>query len=443
MRNTHGLALAFILSIIVTFTVLLLNTLGGVSETTVQENTFQSADTDKDRLDSLGYLIKKNDVKFKFINRKKGSRDDIIDESERLYLQLVRNTKVSEPKDFDIESIRPPHDTSNYDHAKATIFSVVRYPDKDVLAKTIERFESSFNSKFNYPYTFVSNKPFPDDFKTELLSKTKAPMHFYQMEQDLWEWPESIDENRLQREMDRLDRLGVTHAQLRYYRRRCRFYLIMFQKMPELRRYKWYWRLDPSSDFFTDVKYDVFKYLEGTGRIYGFNTNIYDEPHTIATLWKQTLKWLNTGDNYKFVNKNGAFQWLTENQQHPGKTDFLGGYSSCRFFPSFEIGNLDFFRSEAYTKWAEMLESTGKFFYDAWGEGPVHSIALGLFADKKDIHWFRDIGFSRLPFAYCPNSDSTSGCLVGDIFRPLRENRIQNCMASWISNAMENPLEIY
>ena len=63
------------------------------------------------------------------------------------------------------------------------------------------------------------------------------------------------------------------------------------------------------------------------------------------------------------------------------------GYSTCHFWSNFEIGNMDWFRGEVYSRYFEHLDRSGGFFYERWGDAPVHSIALGLFEDKSKIHW--------------------------------------------------------
>lgn len=62
--------------------------------------------------------------------------------------------------------------------------------------------------------------------------------------------------------------------------------------------------------------------------------------------------------------------------------------SSCHFWSNFEIGDLDFWRGEAYSKYFDHLEAAGGFYYERWGDAPVHSIGAGLFARKDQIKFF-------------------------------------------------------
>lgn len=93
---------------------------------------------------------------------------------------------------------------------------------------------------------------------------------------------------------------------------------------------------------------------------------------------------------------------------------------------NFEIGDLNFWRGEAYSKYFDYLDQTGGFYYEVchpfffpalacqslispckrWGDAPVHSIAAALFARKDQIHFFDDIGYRHAPFEHCPQGEA-------------------------------------
>ncbi|KAG9576569.1 putative alpha-1,2 mannosyltransferase KTR1, partial [Aureobasidium melanogenum] len=72
---------------------------------------------------------------------------------------------------------------------------------------------------------------------------------------------------------------------------------------------------------------------------------------------------------------------------------------------NFEIGNLDWLRSPAYLDYFEALDKDGGFFYERWGDAPVHSIAAGLTLKKEEIHFFNDIAYYHVPFTHCPTGE--------------------------------------
>ena len=70
---------------------------------------------------------------------------------------------------------------------------------------------------------------------------------------------------------------------------------------------------------------------------------------------------------------------------------------------------MDFWRGPAYTAFFDFLEKSGGFYYERWGDAPVHSIAASLFAKKEQTHFFRDVGYRHDPFQRCPQGDYHSG----------------------------------
>ena len=75
---------------------------------------------------------------------------------------------------------------------------------------------------------------------------------------------------------------------------------------------------------------------------------------------------------------------------------------------NFEIADMDFWRGPAYTAFFDFLEKSGGFYYERWGDAPVHSIAAALFAKKEQIHFFSDIGYRHEPFQHCPQGEEHS-----------------------------------
>jgi alpha 1,2-mannosyltransferase len=51
------------------------------------------------------------------------------------------------------------------------------------------------------------------------------------------------------------------------------------------------------------------------------------------------------------------------------------------------------------------LDESGGFFYERWGDAPVHSVAAGLMLQKDEIHFFNDIAYYHVPFTHCPTGE--------------------------------------
>jgi mannosyltransferase len=225
----------------------------------------------------------------------------------------------------------------------------------------------------------------------------------------------------------------------------------MFYRHPKLQNTKWYWRVEPNVHFFCDIDYDVFRWMEDHNKTYGFTINLYDNPESVASLWPETMKFIT--DNNKYVHPNNAIKWLQDSEHKPDYNKRANGYSTCHFWSNFEIADMDFFRGQAYEDFFNHLDRSGGFFYERWGDAPVHSIALGLFEDKSKIHWyvtyscyynaklanshtrFRDIGYQHIPFFNCPNSPKCHGCQTGRLTDGEAWLHRDDCRPVWFKEA--------
>lgn len=119
---------------------------------------------------------------------------------------------------------------------------------------------------------------------------------------------------------------------------------------------------------------------------------MYEYEATIPTLWDTVREFIS--EHGDLVEEGNAMNFLSD--------DGGNSYNRCHFWSNFEIGDLDFWRGEAYTKFFEFLDNKGGFYYERWGDAPVHSIGASLFAKKEQIHFFNDIGYRHNPFQHCP-----------------------------------------
>jgi len=166
----------------------------------------------------------------------------------------------------------------------------------------------------------------------------------------------------------------------------------MFYHHPLLQNYRYYWRVEPDVHFFCDLSFDPFVYMQENNKVYGFNIAIYEFESTIQTLWSTVIDFLTEYPQY--LAADNAMHFISDN----------GGqnYNNCHFWSNFEIADMDFWRGEAYEAYFKFLDSRGGFYYERWGDAPVHSIGAALFAGKDRIHYFREIGYEHWPFAHCP-----------------------------------------
>lgn len=69
-------------------------------------------------------------------------------------------------------------DAKNSDRIDATLLALVRNEEVDDMVASMEDLERTWNSKFNYPWTFFNDKPFSDEFKKKTGAATKAKCNY-------------------------------------------------------------------------------------------------------------------------------------------------------------------------------------------------------------------------------------------------------------------------
>ncbi|KAI6028423.1 glycosyltransferase family 15 protein [Pisolithus orientalis] len=277
--------------------------------------------------------------------------------------------------------------------ANATFVMLVRNTDGPGIMNSMKQIEDRFNRKFQYPYVFLNDKPFTENFKKYVSQLTDAPVEFGIVPPEHWKQPEWIDEQKATAAREDMMRNNVIYGGT--YRNMCRFNSGFFYRQELLQKYRYYWRVEPDVKYFCDIDYDPFLLMQDQNKVYGFTVSLYEYEATIPTLWQTVKEFVD--ENPELLPADNAFSFISDD----------GGltYNRCHFWSNFEIGDMDFWRGEAYSKFFDYLDSKGGFYYERWGDAPVHSLGAALFANKSQIHFFNDIGYRHEPFQHCPQGD--------------------------------------
>lgn len=311
----------------------------------------------------------------------------------------------------------------------ATLLSLVRNEEVDGMVQAMQDLERTWNSKFNYPWTFFNDVPFSEEFKRRTQAETKAECFYELIPKEHWDVPSWIDDELFDESAKILKENDIQYGAMKSYHQMCRWNSGLFYKHPALANTQFYWRVEPKVHFFCDVDYDVFRYMADHNKTYGFTINLYDAPQSIPTLWPETTRFI--AQHPEYLHENNAMRWVTDAARRPEHNDKANGYSTCHFWSNFEIADMGFWRSQAYEDYFNHLDRAGGFFYERWGDAPVHSIALGLFEDSSKIHWFRDIGYQHIPYFNCPTSPKCKGCVAGRFTDGESWLMKEDCRPNW------------
>ncbi|KAJ7453354.1 glycosyltransferase family 15 protein [Mycena galericulata] len=321
------------------------------------------------------------------------------------YMPLFKNDEIRAPEHIaDIPRPQPWHEppyktpipekyynTANSTRrASAAIVVLARNRNLPGVVSSMTQFEAKFNDKFRYPYVFFNEEPFTEEFRRTITALTLAPVQFGLIPPEHWYQPDWIDEKRASALRGMMAHRKVPYADSVSYRNMCRFQSGFFFQHELLKPYKYYWRVEPDVDFFCHIDFDPFLFMEGEDKKYGFTVALPEYRRTIRFLWPTVKKFID--ENPDLIAPENALSMLTEK----------GYYNLCHFWSNFEIADLDLWRSEPYMKFFEYLDAAGGFYYERWGDAPVHSIGAALFARKDQIHFFNEIGYAHRPFQNCP-----------------------------------------
>ncbi|KAI5966128.1 hypothetical protein CANMA_003374 [Candida margitis] len=288
-----------------------------------------------------------------------------------------------------------PATYSSKDKIKAAFVGLARNQDLQGFLESIKTIEERFNKKFKYDWVFLNEVEFSEEFKTTISNAVSGEAKFGLIPTEHWSYPDWIDQEKAAFVREDMRERKIIYGDSASYRHMCRFESGFFWRQDILKDYEYYWRVDPDVKLFCDIDYDVFKWMKDNGKEYSFTITLPEYKETIPTLWKSTKEFIDK--NPQYLAQNNMMNWVSDDG---GKT-----YNGCHFWSNFEIASLDFWRSDAYKAYFEYLDKAGGFFYERWGDAPVHSIAAALFLPKEKIHFFEDIGYFHVPFNNCPVDD--------------------------------------
>ncbi|BGP38241.1 alpha-1,2-mannosyltransferase ktr1 [Rhodotorula kratochvilovae] len=276
----------------------------------------------------------------------------------------------------------------------ATFVMLARNSDVWGALESMRGIEDRFNRRYHYDWVFLNDEPFSDEFKRHTSGIASGKTKYGLVPREHWgdKFPEWINETRANEAIREMGTKPIPYGGSVPYRRMCRFQSGFFFRHELLRDYKYYWRVEPDVKFYCDITFDPFRRMRDEKKVYGWVVSLYEYQDTIKTLWQTTKDFIKA--NPQHVAEPNLMEWISND----GGESFNG----CHFWSNFEIADLDFWRGEAYTAYFEHLDKAGGFFYERWGDAPVHSLAAALFLHPNQTIFFREIGYHHNPFSHCP-----------------------------------------
>ncbi|KAK2806212.1 alpha-1,2-mannosyltransferase ktr1 [Emmonsiellopsis sp. PD_5] len=281
--------------------------------------------------------------------------------------------------------------------ANATFVTLARNGDLWEIAKSIRQVEDRFNRNHNYPWVFLNDKPFSQEFKKLTSALVSGETHYGIIPPDHWSFPDFIDQEKAAKVREEMKEKQVIYGDSISYRHMCRYESGFFFRHEIMQQFEFYWRVEPSIEYFCDIAFDPFKFMRDNKKKYSFVLSLYEYKATVNSIWDSVKKFMEKYPQH--IAENNNLEFVSEDG---GKT-----YNLCHFWSNFEIGNLNWLRSQQYIDYFNVLDRDGGFFYERWGDAPVHSIAAALLLKKEEIHFFNEIAYRHVPFVHCPTGEQT------------------------------------
>ncbi|KAF2817211.1 alpha-1,2-mannosyltransferase Kre5 [Mytilinidion resinicola] len=314
--------------------------------------------------------------------------------------------------------------------ANAAFVVLARNKELDGVLQSIKSIERHFNRWFHYPYVFLNDGDFNSTFKEAILNHTSGSVEWGKIDSTMWGYPSWTDMAVAKEGIAKQGDAAIMYGGMESYHHMCRFYSGFFYKHELLQKYEWYWRLEPEIKYFCDITYDPFIHMEREKKTYGFTIAVKELKETVPNIFRYASAFKRNNN----ITSQGLWEMFTVKPDEkkslpkddpkykkplpeeilntePGagslpeiSLDAMEGeeYNMCHFWSNFEIARLDWFRSKEYNDFFEMMDRSGGFWMERWGDAPIHSLAAGALLSPKDIHYFRDFGYRHTTIQHCP-----------------------------------------
>jgi alpha 1,2-mannosyltransferase len=110
----------------------------------------------------------------------------------------------------------------NTTRVKAAFVILTRNSELEALRKTMQQLEARFNHKFQYPYVFLNDVEFTEEFKTLTRSMTDAEIKYGLIPKEHWSYPDWIDIKKADESRHKMGAANIIYGDSLSYRHMCR-----------------------------------------------------------------------------------------------------------------------------------------------------------------------------------------------------------------------------
>ena len=232
----------------------------------------------------------------------------------------------------------------------------------DLAVQCIFSLDKYFNKQYQYP-VIVFHEGLPASHIKRLQKESSSDLYFQQVSFAI---PSHVNKSQVHaKTMCSRHPIG--------YRHMCRFHCKLVFEQPIMSHLEYYWRLDDDSRITRPITYDLFQFMAKNNFLYGYTVAAKDSHNCVYKLWEYTKQ---------HIEKQNI------------TTSFFGDWTEGSiYYNNFEVSALSLWTSTSYKEYIDFIDRLGGIYYYRWGDAPIKSIAVSMFAPKRQIHHFKDIGY--------------------------------------------------
>ncbi|MCJ1235392.1 alpha-1,2-mannosyltransferase (Kre5), partial [Varicellaria rhodocarpa] len=322
---------------------------------------------------------------------------------------------------------------TNGPRANAVFVVLARDQELEGVIQSVKSIERHFNRWFHYPYVFLNDGDFGTHFKDSITNYTSAPVEFGKIDASMWGYPEWVNSDvareGIRKQGDAAIMYGGFSTNMNCsknmsgtgdWNRKSNIFVILPSKQRTSRC------MEP-----TKRTSDPFQHMIRANKTYGFTIAVKELKETVPNIFRYAAAYKRKNN----IQSQGLWEMFLEQREEEPKSlpkddpkyqtplpeeilstepghgklpdidpEAMEGetYNMCHFWSNFEIARLDWFRSKEYNEFFEMMDRSGGFWMERWGDAPIHSLAAGALLSPKDIHYFRDFGYRHTTIQHCP-----------------------------------------
>lgn len=105
---------------------------------------------------------------------------------------------------------------------KAAFVVLARNDDRVGIRNAMRQLEDRFNSKYNYPYVFLNDGPFDDDFIEYTSGLASGETYYGLINESMWGYPDFIDQEKARQSREAMEEKEIPYGGSESYRHMCR-----------------------------------------------------------------------------------------------------------------------------------------------------------------------------------------------------------------------------